>query len=97
MAQTNLSEIAISTDPSNEIILGYECVLKETSVDGEVTQLLILENQQIPVHYVCLCEIWNRNEIIIDDVFVFVIAAKFMKSDGVESRSVDECQRSTHW
>ena len=67
------------------------------SVDGEVAQLLILENQEIPIHYVCLGEIWNRNEIIIDDIFVFVIATKFMKSDGIESRSVDECQCRTHW
>jgi len=53
----NLPEIAISTDPSNEIILDYRSVLEETVVNGELAQLSILENQEISVHYVYLDEI----------------------------------------
>jgi len=57
LAQMNLPEIAISTDPSNEIILDYRSVLEETVVNGELAQLSILENQEISVHYVYLDEI----------------------------------------
>ena len=40
----NPSKIAISTDPSHEIIPDYKSILKETRVRGEVAQLLIPEN-----------------------------------------------------
>ena len=53
----NPSEIAISTDPSHEIISDYRSLLEETIVYGEVTQLPIPENQEILVHYACLDEI----------------------------------------
>ena len=67
------------------------------SVDGEVTQLPTPENQGISVHYECLDEIWNWNEIIIDDVFVFAVATENMKSDDIDPRSIDECQRRIDW
>jgi len=84
LTQKNPAEIAISTDPSHEIIQDYGSVLKEISVDGEVAQLPIPENKKILVHYACLDEIWNQNEIIIDDVFVFAVATKIMKTYDIE-------------
>jgi len=53
----NTSEIAILTDPFHETFPDNESVLEETSVDGEVVQLPIPENQEISVRYACLDEI----------------------------------------
>jgi len=44
-----------------------------------------------------LDEIRNQNENIIDDVFVFALAAKIMKSDDIEPPSNDECRYRTDW
>ena len=57
MAKLNQSEIAILTDPSHEIIMGYESALEQMSVNGKVAQLSIHENHEISVHYTCLEEI----------------------------------------
>ena len=57
LAQMNTSEIAILTEPFHETFPDNESVLKETSVDGEVVQLPIPENQEISVRYACLDEI----------------------------------------
>jgi len=81
LTQINPSEIAISTDLSYEIILDYGSVLKETSIDGKVAQLSTLENQEFSILYAFLDEIWNQNEIIIDDVSAFAVATKIMKID----------------
>ena len=56
----------------------------------EVARLPIPENQEISVHYSCLDEIWNRNKIIIDDVFIFAVASEIMKSDDIEPFFIDE-------
>jgi len=45
----------------------------------------------------CLCEIWNRNEIIIDDIYVFLVATEIITSDDIEPYSVDEYQRRDDW
>jgi len=60
------------------------------SVDGEVAQLSIPENQEIPIHYARLDEIWNQNEIISDDVFAFMVATEIMKSDNIEPHSMND-------
>ncbi|PRQ59184.1 putative RNA-directed DNA polymerase [Rosa chinensis] len=96
-AQTNPLDIAISTDPSHEIIPDYGSVLEETTLGDAPTFEPTLENREISINYACLSEIWNRNEIIIDDIFVFAVATEIITSDDVEPRSVDECQRRDDW
>ena len=74
----------ISTNPSHKIYPDYGFILEETMLGDAPTFEPTPENREISVNYVCLCEIWNQNEIIIDDVFVFVVAAKIkiaMKSN----------------
>jgi len=56
----------------------------------EVARLPIPENQEISVHYSCLDEIWNRNKIIIDDVFISALATEIMISDDIEPCFVNE-------
>lgn len=95
MAQTNLFEITISTNQSHEIIPDYGIILEKMGVDEEVARLRIPENQEILVHYACMDEIWNRNKIIINDVFIFAVATKIIIRDGIEPHSVDDYQYRT--
>ena len=97
MAQTSPLDIAISIDPSHEIHPDYGFVLEETTLGDAPTFEPTPENREILVNYACLCEIWNQNEIIIDDVFVFVVATKIRNSDEIEPYSVDEYQRRDDW
>ena len=47
-----------------------------------------LENTEISINY---CnDLWNRNDIIIDDMFAFSVAHEIMHDD-YESRSITEC------
>ncbi|KAM1059420.1 hypothetical protein TB2_023718 [Malus domestica] len=55
------------------------------------------ENRVISVHYTVLDEVWNRNEMIVDDAFSYSVATDIMLSDDIEPRSVDECRRRTDW
>ena len=49
------------------------------------------------VHYTVLDEVWNRNEMIVDDTFAYLVATDIMLSDDIEPRSVNECRRRTDW
>ena len=41
---------------------------------------------------------WNRNDIIINEIFAFAIASEIMASDGPEvPHSVDECRYRSDW
>ena len=42
-------------------------------------------------------EIWNRDEITIDDVFVFTVATEIIASDDIEPRSITEYKRRKDW
>jgi hypothetical protein len=97
LTQTNPLDIAISINPSHEIVLDYGSVLKETMLGDAPTPEPTPENREISINYACLSEIWNRNEIIIDDIFVFAVATEIINSDDIEPRSVDECQRRDNW
>ena len=41
-------------------------------------------------------EIWDRNKIIIDDIFAFSVAHKIMDDDG-EPQSIIECRQRQDW
>ncbi|KAM1275152.1 hypothetical protein ACFX1X_025317 [Malus domestica] len=49
-----------------------------------------LDNREISIHYAVLDEVWNTNEIIIDNAFAYSVANDIMLSDDIEPRSVDE-------
>ena len=36
-------------------------------------------------------ELWNRNEMIIDDIFAFLVATEIIKDDDIEPCSINEC------
>ncbi|KAM2228185.1 hypothetical protein ACFXTI_014911 [Malus domestica] len=81
--------IADSSVPTHEVILDYGDASDETCRPSE--------NREISVHYTVLDAVWNRNEMIVDDVFSYSVATDIMLSDDIELRSVDECRRRTDW
>ncbi|KAM2891650.1 hypothetical protein COP2_009915 [Malus domestica] len=66
-----------------------ENVLDDTHVPEET---VVHESKEISINYTCTNELWNRNEIIIDDMFAFAVATEIILSDDLEPRSVDECK-----
>ncbi|KAM3000765.1 hypothetical protein FF2_037134 [Malus domestica] len=81
--------IAHSSVPTHEVILDYGDALDETCWPSQ--------NREILVHYTVLDEVWNRNEMIVDDAFVYSVATDIMLSDDIEPRSVNEYRRRTDW
>ena len=81
--------IAHSSVPTHEVILDYGDASDETCRPPE--------KREISVHYTVLDEVWNRNEMIVDDAFSYSVATDIMLSDDIEPRSVDECRRRTDW
>ena len=53
-----------------------------------------LENTKISINY--YNDLWNRNEIIIDDMFAFSVAYEIMHGD-YEPRSIIECRQRQDW
>ncbi|KAM0990114.1 hypothetical protein ACFX2C_008676 [Malus domestica] len=82
------STIHDSVVPEKENVLDKTTVPKETEVH---------ESKEISINYACTNELWDRNEIIIDDMFAFAIATEIILSDDIEPRSVDECRQRQDW
>ena len=81
--------IAHSSVPTHEVILDYGDASDETCRP--------LENREISVHYTVLDEVWNRNEMIVDDAFSYSVVTDIILSDDIEPLFIDECQRITNW
>ncbi|KAM1195661.1 hypothetical protein ACFX2J_022119 [Malus domestica] len=81
--------IAYSSVSTFKVILDYGDVLDETYQPPE--------NREILVHYAVLDELWNSNEMIVDDAFAYIVASDIMLSDDIEPCSIDECRRRTDW
>ncbi|KAM2052997.1 hypothetical protein ACFX1T_002692 [Malus domestica] len=71
-----------------------ENVLDETYVPEETE---VHESKEISINYACTNELWDQNEIIIDDMFAFVVATEIILSDDIEPHSVDECKQRQDW
>ncbi|KAM1980295.1 hypothetical protein ACFX15_036927 [Malus domestica] len=79
--------IAHSSVPTHEVIPDYS--------DASDKTCRPLENREISVHYTVLDEVWNRNEMIVDDAFAYLVATDIMLNNDIEPRFVDECRRRT--
>ena len=55
-------------------------------------------NHEISIHYI-IGEIWDRNEIVVDNIFSFKIALNITKSNDakVEPQIIEECCRRNDW
>ena len=54
-------------------------------------------NVEISIHYTSVHGLWDRNSIVVDDVFAYAYAREFIENDDIEPRSVEECQRRAYW
>lgn len=57
------------------------------------------KNNEISIHYVHIGEIWDRNKIVINNIFSYKVAFDITKSNDIEyvPQTVDECQRRNDW
>ncbi|KAM1603471.1 hypothetical protein ACFX13_031052 [Malus domestica] len=67
-----------------------ENVLDETHVPEET---VVHDSKEISINYACTNELWDQNEIIIDDMFAFEVATEIILNDDIEPRFVDECKQ----
>ena len=75
-------------DSEKENVIDKTHVLEETKVH---------ESKEISINYAYTNELWDRNKIIIDDMFAFVVATEIILSDDIEPRSIDECKQRQDW
>ena len=83
----------------------YEPLEEELSPKVESPKELSLEekqisgNHEISIHYVSIGEIWDKNKIVVDNIFSFKVAFNTTRSNDVEfePRIVEECQRKNDW
>jgi len=56
------------------------------------------ENKETSINYVSTEYIWDRNSIIVDDIFAFTIALKITRSDeNLEPQTIEECRCRHDW
>ncbi|KAL0392725.1 UNVERIFIED_CONTAM: Retrovirus-related Pol polyprotein from transposon TNT 1-94 [Sesamum radiatum] len=67
-------------------------VLEETQV------LEIHENEEISINYALNGICWNRNEVIVDDIFVYNVALNVIhNNEDHEPKSIQECRQRNDW
>jgi len=61
---------------------------------GEVQVPKNNENEEISISYVSTGKRWNRNNIVIDNIFAYNVAVEIMQQDeDLEPKSVNECRQ----
>ena len=56
------------------------------------------ENNEISMNYVSTRKLWNRNNVVIDNIFVYIVAIEIMQQDeDFEPKSVHECKLRNNW
>ena len=59
--------------------------LKELSPEVESPkEKRVPKNHEISIHYVSIEEIWDRDEIVVDNIFSFKVAFNIIKSNDAE-------------
>ena len=83
-------------NPTHENILDYGYV-QVTSLEDAPSIEPIRGNVEISIHYTSVHETWDRNSIVVNDVFAYACAREFIENDDIEPHSVKECQRREYW
>ena len=73
--------------------------LEETHIEQEAPkEAKVLENCEILVSYVRMGEKWDRNNIVINNIFTFQVAFDIIRNyEGPKSRNVEECRNRNDW
>ncbi|CAL8168950.1 unnamed protein product [Prunus armeniaca] len=77
-----------------QVLPEKENVFGETNAPEVV---MVPESQEISINYASTNELWNRNEMTIDDIFSFSMATKITKDGDIKPRSTDECTQRQDW
>ena len=58
-----------------------------------------LKHNEISIHYVHTGEIWDRNKIVVNNIFSYKVALDITRSNANEygPQTVGECQRRNDW
>jgi hypothetical protein len=89
--------------PKNE--LSKDETSEELSPKMESPKELFLEEKKVPrnheisIHYVSIGEIYDRDEIVVDNIFLFKIALNITRSNDTEfePQIVEECRHRNYW
>uniref|UniRef100_A0A2N9HZ23 Reverse transcriptase Ty1/copia-type domain-containing protein n=1 Tax=Fagus sylvatica TaxID=28930 RepID=A0A2N9HZ23_FAGSY len=89
----NLSKNCAHKSPENEP--PEEGTPEELSLEEEQ----VPENDEISIHYVSTGEIWDRNKIVVDNIFSFKVALDITRSNDheIEPQTVEQCRRRNDW
>uniref|UniRef100_A0A2N9I6F2 GAG-pre-integrase domain-containing protein n=1 Tax=Fagus sylvatica TaxID=28930 RepID=A0A2N9I6F2_FAGSY len=89
----NLSKDCAHKSPENEP--PEEGTPEELSPEEEQ----VPENDEISIHYVSTGEIWDRNKIVVDNIFSFKVALDITRSNDheIEPQTVEQCRRRNDW
>ena len=87
--------------PEEESAIEVTHTPEETIVPEEIQNhedAQVLANDEISINYASTGKLWDRTKVVINEVFCFAIAKKFLKEDDDhEPRSVYECRSKHDW
>ena len=94
----DLSKIIKQNEPENEPYK-KDSPKKEPPEGLSPEKDQVLENNEISIHYVSIGDIWDRNKIVVDNVFSFKIAIDITGCNDLEMEPqfVEECQHRNYW
>ena len=93
MERIDLSQIHEQKSPESELSKRDPSEESPKGLSFEEDQLP--ENNEISIYYVNTGDIWDRNKIVVDNIFSFKVALNMSGSDDheMEPRSIEECRR----
>ena len=88
--------IIVVENPSHEIVSDYSYV--QESLLGDASTLdVYADYREISLNHAGMHEMYERNSLLLDDVFAYSVAQEILDHEDVEPRSVAECQRRADW
>ena len=73
--------------------ISEKTTLTENQVPKNTGSKTNIENEEILVSYVTTGKRWNRNKIVIDQIFAYAVATDLIKeSENLESNLVQDCR-----
>ena len=86
-------------------IIDLSKIYEEKSLENKPLEELspeedqVPENNEISIHYVHIGEIWDRNKIVVDNIFSYKVALDITRSNDneYEPQTIDECQCRNDW
>jgi hypothetical protein len=89
----------LSVQNSSENKSPEEEPLEEKSPEGlPYEEEYVPENIEISINYVSTGEIFDRNKIVVNNIFSFKFAIDITRSnDDIEPKTVEECRRRNDW